>query len=46
VLQQKSQPAPITTSQPALSPSPSDQSEFEKYSANPEFQLYLKNRRI
>jgi hypothetical protein len=46
VLQQKSQPVPITTSQPAPSPSPSDQSEFEKYSANPEFQLYLKNRPI
>jgi hypothetical protein len=46
VLQQKSQPAPITPSQPAPSPSPRDRSEFEKYSANPEFQLYLKNRPI
>jgi hypothetical protein len=36
VLQQKSQP----------SATPTDQSEFEKFSANPEFQLYLKNRKI
>jgi hypothetical protein len=45
VLQQKSQPAPITPSNTSPSPPPTDQSEFEKYSAKPEFQLYLKDRR-